>query len=294
MVAVGVLVLAGCGSSGVKGKEERKLTVVASFYPLAYFAQQIGGSELKVVTLVPPGVEAHDWEPSPRDIVALQEASLFVYNGAGFEPWVPRVLAAVSRKDTEVVEATRGLPLLMVGAGSRSPDPHVWLDPVLAQRQVEMIRDALAKVDPDRGDVYRKGGEVLSARLAALHAAFQDGLDRCQSRTVVTPHAAFGYLAQRYNLEIIAVAGLSPEVEPSPARLAEVVSVVRERGVRYIFFETLVSPALSETIAREIGARTLVFNPLEGLTREELAAGEDYFTVMQRNLGNLRLALGCQ
>lgn len=278
-----------------------KPLVVATFYPLYEFSREVVGSHGQVVSLVPPGVEPHDWEPSPRDLGRIRGARLFVYNGGGFEPWVPKLLQDPSVTGTRiVVRATKGIAFLTgeAGGGARGhdarPDPHVWLDPVLAQSMVETISGGLAEADPAHAAAYGENARAFTARLETLHRAFEHGLKDCARRGVVASHAAFAYLAARYHLTVLPVMGLAPESEPTPAELASVVRFARERKVKYIFFETLVSPRLAETLAREVGATTLVFNPIEGLTKEQEAAGMGYVSLMEENLKNLRTALDCR
>ena len=289
-----------------------KPLVVASFYPMYEFSRQVAGDRAEVVSLVPPGVEPHDWEPSPQKLVEVQNARLLVYNGAGFEPWVDKLLHDVTGKKIIVIETTRGLDLIPAaeaGAAAFPPkaagrdagqtqngggDPHVWLDPVLAQSQVEAIRAGLTQGDPANKAAYDDRARAFRARLAALDTAFQAGLRDCEHRDIVVSHAAFAYLARRYRLTQVAVMGLAPESEPSPAELAAIANLARRRKVTYIFFETLVSSRLAETLAREIGAKTLVLNPIEGLTKEEAAAGKGYVDLMEANLQSLRTGLGCR
>jgi zinc transport system substrate-binding protein len=289
--------------------------VVASFYPLYEFARQVAGDRAEVVSLVPPGVEPHDWEPSPPDVARLQKARLVVYNGAGFEPWIDRLLKDLPGGGPLAVKTTERVDLIVAdlpghdepgparpatgatgatAAGGHALDPHVWLDPLLAQTQVEAIRAGLAQIDPAGAGAYADRARVFADQLTALHTAFEGGLARCARRDVVVSHAAFGYLARRYHLAQVPVMGLAPEAEPSPAALAALVRFAQRQRVQYIFFETLVSPKLAETLAREVGARTLVLNPIEGLTKEEAAAGKGYLSLMRENLRSLRTALECQ
>jgi zinc transport system substrate-binding protein len=184
---------------------------------------------------------------------------------------------------------------LLPGAdGETQTDPHFWLDPVLAQEEVQIIRDALIKVDPANAQYYDKNAEGYISQLQALDKKYQDGLASCALKDVVTSHAAFGYLAKRYNLNQIAISGLSPDQEPSSSQMVEIAREAKQKNVKVIFFETLVSPKLAETIAREIGAQTAVFNPLEGLTDQEIKEGKNYISVMEDNLNNLRTALQCK
>lgn len=276
---------------------------VATFYPLYEFSRQVAGDRMDVVALVPPGVEPHDWDPAPQDIAQLQKARVLVFNGGGLEPWVDKLVADL--QDTVVVNTTEGIELKPPPPGGHDHDhgtrghehdldPHVWLDPRLAQAQVEAIRAGLTAADPAGAEVYAHNATAYTDRLAALDRAFADGLRQCARRDIVVSHAAFGYLARRYDLRQVPVMGLAPEAEPSPADLARIVRFARQQKVQYIFFETLVSPRLAETLAREVGAKTLVLDPVEGLTKDEMAAGKSYLTVMQDNLKNLRTALGCQ
>jgi zinc transport system substrate-binding protein len=314
LVALG----AACGESPPRAATAARPLVVASVYPVYEFARQVAGDRAEVVALVPPGVEPHDWEPAPQDVARLEKARVFVFNGAGLEPWVAKLVGNLPAGGPVVVEASRGIDLLPADlpghdeqahqrgapggkpgdgkeSGSRAVphDPHVWLDPVLAQAQVEAIRSGLAQADPGNADAYDTNAGIFRGRLATLHAAFERGLDRCARRDLVVSHAAFGYLARRYRLSEVPVMGLAPESEPSAAEMAAIVRFAKRHHVEYIFFETLVSPRLAETLAREVGAKTLVLNPVEGLTPAEAAAGQGYVSLMEANLVNLRTALGC-
>jgi zinc transport system substrate-binding protein len=285
-----------------------KPLVVATFYPLYEFARQVAADRAEVVALVPTGVEPHDWEPTPQDIVQLQKARLFVYNGAGLEPWVDKLRKEILGKGTVVVRTTEKVALLKAeaerGHGDEAAkkghahkdelDPHVWLDPLRAQAQVEAIRAGLAKVDPANAPTYAAHAQAYKAKLTALHAAYQTGLKSCARKEVVVSHAAFGYLTRRYGLTQLAIHGVAPDAEPSPADLANLAKLAKQKRVQYIFFETLVSSKLAETLAREVGAQTLVLNPVEGLTREQQAAGMSYVSLMEDNLRHLRKALDCR
>jgi zinc transport system substrate-binding protein len=276
LIYLGILVLSalGCGgaASGTPGKE----TVVASFYPLAYAAEEVGDGRVDVSNLTPAGAEPHDLEVSPQDVAAIRKADLVLLLGRGFQPQLED--AAGSGKDVLRLLDTPGLGLHPDG------DPHVWLDPLRYAKIVERIGQALHRPD---------AGARLQARLRDLDGEYRSGLAHCERREIVTSHEAFGYLAERYGLEQVAITGLSPEVEPEPAKLQHVVELVRERGVTTIYFETLVSPRIAETVARETGAKTAVLNPIEGLTRNEISQGENYFSLMRQNLRTLREGLGC-
>jgi len=269
-----------------------KPLVVASFYPMYEFARQVAADRAQVISLVPPGVHGHDWEPTPQDVAQMRRARVFVYNGAGFEPWVDKLLAEGKGASTVVVAASAGLTVPRVGGEGR--DPHVWLDPLLARREVEAIRDALERSDPSGKAAYAANASVYGEKLTALDARFDAGLRDCARRDVVVSHAAFGYLTRRYRLTQIAVTGLAPQAEPSPAALAAIVRTARQRQVTAIFLEPLVSPRLAETLAREVGVRLLTLDPVEGVTKQEIADRVGYLELMGKNLESLREGLGCR
>ena len=300
------LALAILAAGGPDGTEAR-VRVVTTVYPLFEFTREAAGDRAVVVAVVPPGVEPHDWEPSPRELIQTQQAGLFVYNGAGLEPWVDRILGELRRRGTVVVRAADHVPVIdapvhrdearaggLPRAGPDAPDPHLWLDPVRAQVVVQAIQAGLTRVDPAGAAAFARNAEAYRAKLAALDAAYATGLAQCARRDVVTPHAAFTYLARRYGLTQIAISGLSPEAEPSPGGLAALVRLARDRGVRHVFVEPLVSPKLAQTLAREIGAGTLTLDPIESLTADAQRAGQTYLTVMEANLRTLRTGLACR
>jgi len=287
--------LVGCASRGTGTTPGGKINVTATFYPLFEAARQVGGDKASVSTLVPPGTEPHEFEPTPRDIVSLSKAKMLIHNGAGLEPWMVRILPDLDKAGIEVVNASKNADLLqMTDEGDPSKkvsDPHFWLDPVIMQRIVNAIKDAYVRVDPVSKSYYEANAAAYVAQLEALNQKYQTALAGYTRRTIVTSHDAFSYMARRYGLEVIFIAGLSPEAEPSAQQLAEITRLVKERGIKYIFFETLVSPRLAETVAKEVGAHTLVLNPLEGLTSQEMQSGKSYISVMEENLANLKTAL---
>ncbi|HSX28223.1 MAG TPA: metal ABC transporter substrate-binding protein [Candidatus Saccharimonadales bacterium] len=289
------VVVAGHHRSG----QSDKIQVTASFYPMAEFARQVGGDKVAVNTLVKPGVEPHDYDPSPQDLVGLYQSKLFVYNGAGLEKWTDRIQKDLASNHVTAVRASDGIQLLAPfaddeeGSGAAT-DPHVWLDPMLAIKEVTAIKDGLVKIDPANQTYYEAHAQAFTQQLTDLDTAYKNGLQQCQRRDIVTSHQAFRYLAQQYNLTSVSISGLSPDDEPSPQKLADVAQFAKAHDVQYIFFESLASPKLSQTIASEVGAKTLVFNPLEGLTDSDIALGKNYLSVQKENLQNLRTALDCK
>lgn len=285
-----VLLAAGCQQTPAP---DGKPLVVASFFPMYDFARQVAADRAQVISLVPPGVHGHDWEPSPQDVAQVRRARVFVYNGAGFEPWADKLIKEAAGPSTVVVAASAGLTVARAG-GDGGLDPHVWLDPILAKGEVEAIRAALERGDPGGKATYAANADAYGLKLTALDTRFDTGLRDCARRDVVVSHAAFGYLTRRYRLEQIAVMGLAPQAEPSPAALAAIVRTARERKVSAIFLEPLVSPRLAETLAREVGVRLLTLNPIEGVTKQEAVEAFGYLELMARNLESLREGLGCK
>lgn len=279
LILVLVLTVAGLavGCRGSDDQSSSRETVVASFYPLAFAAEQVGGDAVSVENLTPPGAEPHDLEVSPSDVSKIKSADLVLLLGHGFQPQLED--AAGSGPDVVALLDTPALDLHPDG------DPHVWLDPIRYMKIVDRI-----------GVVLRRPAAAsrLLARLRKLDREYRRGLADCARRDIVTSHEAFAYLAERYGLHQIAVTGLNPEAEPTPQALQETVDVVRASHATTVYFERLVSPRLAETVARETGTKTAVLDPIEGLTDTERKQGADYFTLMRANLHALRTGLGCR
>lgn len=286
---------AACSTGGPAGAG--RVDVVAAFYPLQFLAERVGGDAVTVTNLVKPGAEPHDLELNPRQVGQVVDAELVVYL-KGFQPAVDETIdqnAADRAFDVAAVQ-----PLQDVTAGGHEhaggehdhetggADPHVWLDPTRLATIGDRLAERLGRADPDHAADYTARAGALRADLTKLDAEFAQGLQTCQRREIVTSHTAFGYLAGRYRLEQVGVTGLTPESEPATQRLAEVIRESRRHNATTIFFETLVSPKVAETIAREVGAKTAVLDPIEGPPAEG-----DYLTAMRANLQTLRTALDC-
>jgi zinc transport system substrate-binding protein len=293
------------------GADPQRVDVVAGFYPLQFLAERIGGDAVAVTNLARPGAEPHDLELNPGQVGQLSEAELIVYLH-GFQPAVDE--AVEQNAGDRAFDVATVQPLLDATAGGHdhghdgeedehaeeeehadeasdgAKDPHVWLDPIRLATIGDKLAERLAAVDPDRAGDYTGRAAALRTELEQLDTEFSEGLKTCQRREIVVSHTAFGYLAQKYQLEQIGISGLTPEDEPSPQRLAAVAEEAREHQATTIFFETLVSPKVAETIAREVGAKTAVLDPIEGLSAEN---GADYLSVMRTNLQTLRTALSC-
>jgi zinc transport system substrate-binding protein len=278
-----VLILIVASLVACSSRTAGKNTVIASFYPLAFAAQTLSPSA-KVENLTPPGAEPHDLELTPEAVVGIETAGVVLYLSHGFQPAVSDAVKSATGKAVDILE---GLPLHSAHGqeAGLTADPHVWLDPVLFETILRRIAAALPKP-------VRTAG--LLADLRALDRDYREGLRHCARKDIVTSHAAFGYLAQRYGLHQVPITGLTPESEPTARQLKHVVQLVRRTHATTVFFERLVSPRLADTVAREVGARTAVLDPIEGLTPSEQGRGTTYLTLMRQNLAALRKALACR
>lgn len=300
-VALALLAVAvsGCGDAdgGVRPAAGERLAVTVGFYPYEFVAERIGGDDVEVTNLTSPGAEPHDLELSPHQVAGLSETDLVVYS-RGFQPAVDEAVeqqAADRALDVlTAVELIEGEHAGHEGeeeehAGEEPEgDPHVWLDPTRLATIAGAVADALGGIDPDRAEVFEQRALELTAELKELDDQLRQGLSRCERKEIVTSHDAFGYLAAAYGLQQVSLAGLSPEDEASPKRLAEVATFAKERGVTTVFFEELVSPKVAQSLAREVGAEAEVLSPLEGPPESG-----DYLSAMRTNLQSLRTALGC-
>ncbi|WP_172250288.1 metal ABC transporter substrate-binding protein [Saccharibacillus deserti] len=318
-----MLVLSACGRSTAGTIVEDKVNVVTTFYPIYEFASEIGGEDANVINLLPTGVEPHDWTPRGQDIVNTSKAQLFFYNGAGLEGWVPDFLKGLdSETKVKAVEISKGVDLITTteddghdhggaaedehnhegeehaeeehaeeAADAKHIDPHTWVSPKSALTMAGNIRDSLIEADPAHKAGYEERYETLIGKLKQLDEDFTAKLAAVPNKEIVVSHQAFGYLARDYGLDQHAIMGLSPDAEPRAQDMLNLAKLVKEENIRYIFFEELVSDKLAKTLAGEAGVETLVLNPVEGLTKEQAEKGDDYFSLMQKNLQNLLLAL---
>jgi len=286
-----LLLLSGCARQGEPNKEPEGLTVYVSIYPLYDFAAKIAGEDATVVLMTAGSAEPHDWEPSPADRAGLETADVFVYAGLGMEHWVDTVLDALENDPVVVAAADAVEPLAAEEQGNEAQDPHTWLSPSNAKAQMAQMAEAFAGADPGHAERYRENLAYYSAQLDELDAEYRRTLEGLPGSEIVVAHRAFGYLCRDYGLEQVAVRGFSPDDEPDPAGMAAIINYARSHDVKVIFFEQSASPQVAETIAREIGARTDVLHPIEALSAQEIADGEDYFSLMRRNLAALAGAL---
>lgn len=267
-------------------QESQSVKIVASFYPLGEFTSNLISTD-DVVVLVPEGLEPHDYEPTPQDVVTISNADLLIYNGNNLEPWIEDFLLTKEGKNTKTLNISQHLSL---SAG----DPHFWLDPAIAEEMLKVIANELKTIDPSQSEQIDKNLLIYQNKLQLLDQAYTNGLSNCKQNKIIVSHNAFNYLSDRYNFEVITISGLTPEEEPTPKKLAEITRLAKQEDIGYIFFESLVSPTLAKAIAKEVGAKTLVLNPIEGITKTEKREGKDYITLMYDNLANLRLAMQCR
>ncbi|MFJ1823463.1 metal ABC transporter substrate-binding protein [Streptomyces sp. NPDC088178] len=300
---LGLTALTACsGSNAADHKNGDKLNVVASFYPMQFLAEQIGGKHVSVTTLTKPGVEPHDLELTPRQIGGLGDADYVLYL-KGIQPAVDDAIKQSGAKD--VVDASKLTTLEDHGTGTGADehghehhgdeagaDPHIWLDPVKYAEVAKGVGKSLEKTDPDHAADYRKNTAALVTRLDGLNTAYANGLRNTATKTFITTHSAFGYLAERYGLTQEGIAGVDPEAEPSPARIDEIHTIAKKNKVSTVFFETLASDKTAKTLAKDTGLRTDVLDPLEGIT--DKSKGADYIEVMRSNLAALQKALGAK
>lgn len=316
VLSASALVLSACGSGS--GDDDGRVSVVASFYPVQFVAERVAGDLADVSSLTAPGGEPHDLELSPRQVADVQDADLVVYQ-KGFQAAVDEAVDQAGREAGTTIDSTQGVELLDEseeahddhdhshegedehaheegdghdhGHDHGGVDPHLWLDPTNLVPVTKQVGDALAEIDPANAETYRANAEKLVDELDALDGELADGLADCEVRDIVTSHAAFGYLAHAYDLHQISIAGLDPSSEPSGAQLARISDLVRDDGITTVFTETLVSPAVAKTVAREAGVKTATLDPVEGLSDE--TADEDYLSIMRSNLATIQKANSC-
>lgn len=283
-----------------------KIRVITTLFPLQEFAVAVGGDRARVDLLLPPGAEPHAWEPKPSDLAKIQKADVFVYINRAMEPWAEDLLKASGGGALKIVEASKGLHLLESKDphGESSPahkhpreeriDPHVWLDFALDGKIIEAIAAAFAEKDPANAPHFRARAKEYRSRLEALDEKYQTSLAQCRHRQIILGgHSAFAYLARRYNLQQVPLYGVSPNAEPTPKRLAEVIQAAKTHGVKFIFFEEMVNPKLARVLAQEAGLQTLVLYDGANLTRDQLKQKVTFLELMEKNLKSLRQGLDC-
>jgi zinc transport system substrate-binding protein len=316
-----VLLCPSCSKKTPAGGGQKKIAIVASLFPLYDFAKNVGQNKVDVSLLLPPGVEAHSFEPRPADIIKIGKADIFIYIGKFMEPWVDDILKSVTNKSLVVVDASTGINLITgqdqdedehedsnIDTNSQKEkghaqhhhhggiDPHIWLDFSNGQKIVDNIAEALVKKDPANKDFYMKNAADYKGQLNTLDGEYKTVLSRCKYHTIIHGgHFAFGYMARRYNLKFIAAyQGFAPDTEPSPRNLAELIGTIRKEGVKYLFFEEFISPRVAKVLGEETGAGLLPLNGAHNVSKEQLEKGETFISIMKRNLESLKTGLGYQ
>lgn len=302
ILSAAALVLVGCGTSGSdeSAVSEDGIQVVTTFYPMYDFAKNVVGDNGEVSVLLDAGQESHGYEPTPQDIAAIADADVFVYNSDEMETWVPSVLESIESSDVIVVEAAEDIALFELeeaaeeehsdeeGEDAHNVDPHVWLDPVYAQEEVAAILAGVLEADEANKESYEANAAAFNEKLAELDAAYQTAFETAENRTFVVQHAAFGYIARRYELTEVAVSDVSSDAEPNPAKLAELQQFMIDNQITTVYYSDSASSKTAETLAEEAGATLEVLSPLEGITDEDQEAGKDYLSVMEENLTALK------
>jgi zinc transport system substrate-binding protein len=287
--------------------ETGKLRVVVTLFPLYDFVRNVGGDDVEVSLLLPPGIEAHSFEPKPEDLLRVARADLFIFTSKTMEPWAEKLAAGVAREGKPLIlEAAGGVHYIEAGtadsgkhrhesAHAGALDPHVWLDIRNAQLMIDSIAAALANSGPSKKEQFLAHAAAYKKKLEALDTRFSKGLSECNSRELVhAGHYAFAYLADRYRLKYVSAFGISGESEPSPRKLMELIDTVRRKQIGYIFYEELLSPRIARTIASETGVTLLQLHGIHNLTKAELDGGASYLSLMEQNLGNLKKGLACR
>ena len=281
------LVLSACGQE-LEKVDSQKPRVFTSIYPLSFLVERIGGDRVELTSLIGVGMEAHDFEPSIKQMRNLETADLFVYNGLGLEDWVGDLASGLESKGVRLV---RGEDSVEAMDYENSLDPHIWLSPKNILSIAGEVKASLMELDPDSASYYEKNFAELNKDLNKLDQDFKETLEDKKREDILVSHAAFSYMARDYGFDQIAIAGISPEEEPSPKNIAKLIDLAKDKELGYIFMETLSSSKAADVISREAGLEILVLDPIENLSEEDYSQGKDYISLMYENLENLRKAL---
>lgn len=293
--------------------EGSKISIVTTLFPLYDFAKEIGGDKVEVSLLLPPGVEAHSFEPKPSDIVKINESDLFIYTGKFMEPWAEDIIKGITDSNTKIVDSSVGIDLIEKGTHEEDEnennhkdeheeehhhhdgvDPHIWLGFNNSQIMVSNIVKILTEKDPSNADFYNANASLYIKKLSALDESYKNTLSTCTTREIVYGgHYAFGYLAKRYNLGYVSAQGFSPDSEPTAKDMVALIDQIKKGNINYVFYEELASPKIAETLSRETGAKLLLLNGAHNLSKEEMKNNVSFLSIMEKNLANLETGLGC-
>jgi zinc transport system substrate-binding protein len=300
VIAMGIIVLSQLKGARQKNIDSGKIKIVTTLFPLYDMAKNIGGDKAHVSLLVPPGMEPHDFEPKPSDILKINEADCFIYTGRFMEPWAEDIIKGVHNKNLIVVDASKGTRMIpAVFHDADEPigalDPHIWLDFDNAKQMVRNIAEALEAKDPTDQAFFKQRADDYDKRLSELDASFRTALTACKSRMIVYGgHYAFGYLAKRYGLRYLAAQGVAPDAEPTAKDLVRLVEQIKKNKIHYVFYEELTSPKIAETIAQETHAKILLLNAAHNVTKDQFERGVSFFDILHTDLENLKIGLECQ
>ncbi|MCL4378142.1 MAG: zinc ABC transporter substrate-binding protein [Actinobacteria bacterium] len=285
-------------NAGGLTSENKKIQIVTTLFPLYDFAKNIGQDKVEVSLLLPPGVDAHTFEPRPSDVILINQADVFIYTGKFMEPWADDIVKSVTNKNLIVVNASNGVTLIPAAPNDSNKqksqmDPHIWLDFDNAGIIVNSIAKALSEKDPVNSHIYEKNTRDYLQQLKDLDDEYKLDLSKCSSKEIIyAGHYAFGYLAKRYGLKYLAAQGVSPDSEPTAVDLINLVNQIKKDNIKYIFYEELASPKIAQTLSSETGAKLLLLNAGHNITREQLRQGVAFISIMKNNLANLKIGLG--
>ncbi|MCP3762699.1 zinc ABC transporter substrate-binding protein [Domibacillus sp. A3M-37] len=314
-----LLALAACGNENSETSNETNestdevLTVYTTIYPLQYFTERIGGGTVEVESMLPAGADEHTYEPTSKTMLDIAAADLFLYNGLNLEPFAEKVEETLSAEDVVIVNVGEHVDIEAGhehsageeehtedehdheaeddGHDHGGVDPHIWIDPTLAEQMAEVVKEELVALNSDEEALYNENYEALAKELEQLDEDFHTMADGAVQKEILVSHAAYGYWEESYGIEQLSVAGLSPTDEPSQKELKELADTATEHGIRYVIFEQNITPKIAEVIQKEIGAESLRLHNLATLTEEDIEAGEDYMSIMEQNIETLKTAM---
>jgi zinc transport system substrate-binding protein len=304
LLCILLLLCVSCEKTSPDAGKNGKVQVVVSLFPLYDFTRTIGGDKVNVSLLLPPGMEAHSFEPKPDDIIRANKADLFIYTNRYMEPWAVNIANGLDTRKTLVVDASQGVHFLRAGQGvdhdhegnnGEGMDPHIWLDFANAQIMVDNILAGLIAKDPSHREYYTANAEAYKVKLRELDDRYRAGLSQCAKQIFLHGgHYAFGYLANRYGLKYESAYAVSANAEPSPAKIARLIQQIQQNNLHYIYTEELVEPRIADTISRETGATVLKLHGAHNISKKDLEAGATFLSLMEQNLKNLRIGLQCK
>ncbi len=301
-----ITLVSGCSSNISQSSiNDGKIKVVATLFPQYDFVREIGKEKVDVSLLLPPGIEAHSYEPTPQDIIKIKKSNLFIYTNEYMEPWALKMADTIKSGDLIIVDASKDITLYEDHGDHEEDeghedhahggkDPHIWLDPVYAQKMVDNILDGLIKVDKDNEDYYRENAEEYKKQLQLLDENFTDTFNKTKSNKIIYGgHFAFGYFAKRYNLEYISpYKGFSPDAEPTPKMIMELIRNIEDAGVKAVYHEELIDPKVARILSNATGAKMLLLHGAHNLSKEEIESNITYIDIMKGNMERLKEGLG--